>query len=305
PQMLRQTLGPGATWAQVQASSDWPSHPASQEQMASEEKARFRLPFYAEDTPLEVPGRPVQSANPLPVANGLALDQPPPLRRQLPVSWRALLLGLIILVVLGSSVLLFQNISHAFTSSPPGANSTQNGLTSHQGQAQTPTSGVSTPAGHSTQIALPGADPVAGGKKSTPGTSTATPTPTSVPRPTPTSKPAPAPTPKPVSTLPPPPGGSALTSTSFPTAKWWVSTFGTAPGYRGGWTRVGSLYANTNYVFCKAWGAQTSDSKGNYNHWWMWTDLDTGGQGWVSAYYLSKWGNDEARDNSGQVLPNC
>ena len=26
---------------------------------------------------------------------------------------------------------------------------------------------------------------------------------------------------------------------------------------------------------------------------------------YVSAYYLSRWGNDEARDNNGTVIPNC
>jgi hypothetical protein len=91
-------------------------------------------------------------------------------------------------------------------------------------------------------------------------------------------------------------------------SKWWVSTFASAPGYYGAganWHQVGTLYAATNYVFCKAWGPRVSDGAGNYNHWWLWTDLDTGGQGWVSAYYLSLWGNDVARDNSGTVIPNC
>jgi hypothetical protein len=69
---------------------------------------------------------------------------------------------------------------------------------------------------------------------------------------------------------------------------------------------VGTLYANSsNYVFCKAWGSKVSDSSGNYNHWWLWTDLDTGGKGWVSAYYLTLWGNDVAKDNSGHVIPTC
>jgi hypothetical protein len=58
-------------------------------------------------------------------------------------------------------------------------------------------------------------------------------------------------------------------------------------------------------MFCKAWAGIVTDSSGNYNHWWLWTDLDTSGQGWVSAYYLSNWGNDEAKDNSGNVIPNC
>ncbi|MEO7020751.1 MAG: M23 family peptidase, partial [Ktedonobacteraceae bacterium] len=70
-------------------------------------------------------------------------------------------------------------------------------------------------------------------------------------------------------------------------------------------TQVGTLNAGTNYVYCKEWGANTSDNNGNFNHYWLWTDLDTGGKGWVSAYYLSRWGNDQAMDNSGNVIPDC
>jgi len=58
-------------------------------------------------------------------------------------------------------------------------------------------------------------------------------------------------------------------------------------------------------VTCQNYLSGTSDSSGNYNHYWLWTDLDTGGQGWVSAYYLSLWGNDQAKDNSGNVIPDC
>ena len=35
------------------------------------------------------------------------------------------------------------------------------------------------------------------------------------------------------------------------------------------------------------------------------SDLDTGGQVWVSAYYLSKWGNDQELDNNGNAIPSC
>ncbi len=58
-------------------------------------------------------------------------------------------------------------------------------------------------------------------------------------------------------------------------------------------------------VFCKEWGANTSDSSGNFNHYWLWANLGTGGQGRISAYYLSRWDNDEAKDNSGNVIPDC
>ena len=99
--------------------------------------------------------------------------------------------------------------------------------------------------------------------------------------------------------------GAAAAPTSIPTTKWWITTGSNAPGYRGGWTQVGTLNAGVNYVYCKSWGAEVSDSSGNYNHYWLWTDLDTGGSGWVSAYYLSLWGNDQALDNNGNVIPDC
>ena len=104
----------------------------------------------------------------------------------------------------------------------------------------------------------------------------------------------------------PAPPGSSVVITSVPGAHWWITTFANAPGYRGGWTQVGTLNAGTSYVFCKQWGAQVSSSDGSsFNHYWFWTDLDTGGQGWVSAYYLSLWGNDQALDNNGNVIPDC
>jgi hypothetical protein len=92
-----------------------------------------------------------------------------------------------------------------------------------------------------------------------------------------------------------------------PTGTYWVDTFADATGYK--WpstlTPLGTLYKGTNYVYCKAWGEQVG-SGGSYNHYWLKTDLDVGPAGaWVSAYYLSRWGNDEARDNNGVVIPDC
>jgi hypothetical protein len=90
--------------------------------------------------------------------------------------------------------------------------------------------------------------------------------------------------------------------------RYWVDTFADAPGYSSpGGTRTGTLYKGTNYVYCKVWGPEVRVGD-QYNHWWMRTDLDTGSpwqNQYVSAYYLSRWGNDEARDNNGTVLPNC
>ncbi|ALN84012.1 N-acetylmuramoyl-L-alanine amidase A domain protein [Lysobacter capsici] len=92
-----------------------------------------------------------------------------------------------------------------------------------------------------------------------------------------------------------------------PPGKYWVDTFANATGYK--WpstlTPVGTLYQGTNYVYCKAWGEEVR-SGSSYNHYWLKTDLDVGPAGaWVSAYYLSRWGNDEARDNNGAVIPDC
>ncbi|MEU6943458.1 M23 family peptidase, partial [Streptomyces rubiginosohelvolus] len=72
----------------------------------------------------------------------------------------------------------------------------------------------------------------------------------------------------------------------------------------------GILNAGTNYVYCKVWGARVGTAT-QFNHWWLRTDLDSvypgknGRNAYVSAYYLSRWGNDEARDNNGTVIPNC
>jgi hypothetical protein len=92
-------------------------------------------------------------------------------------------------------------------------------------------------------------------------------------------------------------------------ATYLVDTFANAPGYSSpGGTQTGTLYAGTNYVYCRTWGPIVADSYGNYNHWWLQTDLDTGNpwqNQYVSAYYLSRWGNDVAKDNSGNDIPNC
>ncbi|MFE7463803.1 N-acetylmuramoyl-L-alanine amidase [Streptomyces sp. NPDC057499] len=87
-----------------------------------------------------------------------------------------------------------------------------------------------------------------------------------------------------------------------------VDTFADAPGYASPTSTVqtGTLKQGTNYVFCKAPGREIRDTSNNYNHWWLRTDLDVGpANQWVSAYYLSRWGNDEARDNDGNEIPDC
>jgi hypothetical protein len=91
-------------------------------------------------------------------------------------------------------------------------------------------------------------------------------------------------------------------------SQYWVSTFANAPGRSSpGGTQTGTLYAGYNYVYCKVWGPVVQ-SGGAYNHYWLKTDLDTGypwQNQWVSAYYLTKWGNDEAKDDDGHVIRDC
>ncbi|MEW9553395.1 M23 family metallopeptidase [Nonomuraea sp. NPDC050783] len=90
--------------------------------------------------------------------------------------------------------------------------------------------------------------------------------------------------------------------------RYWVDTFADAPGYSTpGGTRTGTLNRGTNYVYCRVWGPVV-ESGGSYNHWWLKTDLDSGSpwqNQWVSAYYLSRWGDDEAKDNNGNDIPAC
>jgi cell wall-associated NlpC family hydrolase len=102
---------------------------------------------------------------------------------------------------------------------------------------------------------------------------------------------------------PPPPGGGG---------KHWVETFAPATGYAGPSTAnpQGTLNKGRNYVYCKVAGARVSRG-GQYNHWWLRTDLDrvnpgkNGRGAYVSAFYLARWGNDEAKDVDGRVIPNC
>ncbi|WP_218671260.1 hypothetical protein [Microbispora sp. GKU 823] len=94
--------------------------------------------------------------------------------------------------------------------------------------------------------------------------------------------------------------------------KYWVDTFANAIGYREPNTDdpQGTLNKGTNYVYCRVWGAEVRNGN-QFNHWWLRTDLDRTNPGkngrgaYVSAYYLAKWGNDEAKDNAGRDIPNC
>jgi cell wall-associated NlpC family hydrolase len=95
------------------------------------------------------------------------------------------------------------------------------------------------------------------------------------------------------------------TSTALP--KYWVDTFMNASvfGSPTSTSATGTLNQGTNYVYCKVWGPVVSDGS-SFNHYWLKTDPDVGpATQYVSAYYLSRWGNDEAKDNSGTVIPDC
>lgn len=89
--------------------------------------------------------------------------------------------------------------------------------------------------------------------------------------------------------------------------RYWVDTYADAPGFGSptSTAQTGTLYAGTNFVYCKTWGREVRNGT-SFNHWWLKTDLDVGPAAqWVSAYYLDRWGNDEARDNDGYDLPRC
>lgn len=92
------------------------------------------------------------------------------------------------------------------------------------------------------------------------------------------------------------------------TNKFWVDTWADTNGRSSpGGTVTGTLYKGTHYTYCKVWGPKVQNSTGTqWNHWWLKTDLDVGPTNqWVSAFMLSRWGNDEAKDNNGVVIPNC
>ncbi len=102
-------------------------------------------------------------------------------------------------------------------------------------------------------------------------------------------------------------GCSGGGSTTPANTSYWVDTWANAPGYASATStaQTGTLYQGTSYVYCKTWGREVR-SGSSFNHWWLKTDLDVGpANQYVSAYYLSRWGNDEARDNDGYDLPRC
>ncbi len=109
----------------------------------------------------------------------------------------------------------------------------------------------------------------------------------------------------------PPPTSSCTGPNGWPGPLSHIALWQNAPGRSGSSTscpQVGSSKTATNpqYIYCRRWGGEVRDGNGNFNHWWLWTDLDTGGRGWISAYYISGQGNDQANDmNTGHPIPDC
>lgn len=103
-------------------------------------------------------------------------------------------------------------------------------------------------------------------------------------------------------------GGNGHDPQSMPPrpVKYFVDTFENAGVFASPTSTVqtGTLFRGTNYVFGKRLGRVVSTPQG-HNHWWLKTDPDEGTGQWVSAYYLTRWGNDEAKDNNGVEIPDC
>jgi hypothetical protein len=101
---------------------------------------------------------------------------------------------------------------------------------------------------------------------------------------------------------------------STPSAQYKIDLFADAAGRTGPYTMcptVGTSSTGTNpqYISCRRLGGEVRDSAGNYNHYWLWTALDspsTHPYAWISAYYIQGEGNDEAYDfYTKQPIADC
>jgi hypothetical protein len=109
---------------------------------------------------------------------------------------------------------------------------------------------------------------------------------------------------------PPPPPPTQISPDYYPgysgTQYWPVTTFANATGYNPNGTSAGTLWAGTSYVLCKT---QAGTYYGTYgqNNLWLWTELDSpaGSYGWVSAYFLSNWGDNQAYTDYGAEIEWC
>ncbi|MGK5558791.1 hypothetical protein ACSNOI_45035, partial [Actinomadura kijaniata] len=117
------------------------------------------------------------------------------------------------------------------------------------------------------------------------------------------------------------PGTPAPTATALG-QRFWVQMFAPAGGLEGH-TRPttasgpkGTLEGGRHWVLCRRWGQRVSrtgnDGRTRHNHWWLLTHLDhlygdggTTPRAWVPALYLTRWGDDEAKDDDGREIPVC
>jgi hypothetical protein len=104
-----------------------------------------------------------------------------------------------------------------------------------------------------------------------------------------------------------------VSPSSTPNPVYRINLFANADGHTGTYNtcpKVGTSLTTTNpqYISCRRWGGEVRDSAGNYNHYWLWTELDQppGSHGWISAYYIQGEGNDRAYDiNTKQEILDC
>jgi len=106
------------------------------------------------------------------------------------------------------------------------------------------------------------------------------------------------------SPVPPPP---CVPPPSHPLTTTDITLFADADGHTGTdntcpKTGVSFTSSNPQHVWCRRLGGEVRDSANNYNHWWIWTELDqpVGAVGWISAYYIEGQGNDQANG-----IPEC
>lgn len=102
---------------------------------------------------------------------------------------------------------------------------------------------------------------------------------------------------------------------SWPSTRSWVNLRAVAQAHAGtdsACAILGSSSPTTNpqYIWCRRLGGEVRDGSGRFNHWWLWTDLDVGGdaggRGWISAYFILDQGNDQADDiDTGLPIPTC
>jgi len=110
---------------------------------------------------------------------------------------------------------------------------------------------------------------------------------------------------------PPPPPDPCHGPSSTPSFQSRVNLFTTTPARSGPYNGCASVgqsytYSNPQWVWCRVWSDEVNDGNGNWNSYWLWTALDTGGMGWIPAYYTADEGNNQAFDiYTGRQIPDC